>query len=319
MTTTRFRLLAATLLLVLCAGALAACSNGDDAGETSSDDAAIAPETSIAEQADGDAAAGEAEAADAAAPDLDLDAAAATAQRDVISTAELTVEVDDLDEAGDAAAEIAAGAGGYVAGEDTDRGDRASSRLTLKVEPEQFEAVLDELAALGDLRTQEITTDDVTEAVVDLESRIATAEASVDRLRALTEEAGSVPDLVALESELLERETTLEQLRGELRTLEDLVAFATVEVTLTTEDGGPVVEEDDDRDLPTYLGGLEAGWDVLVAIVAAALAVLGFFTPFLPPVLLVAGIVLFVFRRKARRASAEHDEPASDDEPVSQD
>jgi hypothetical protein len=306
---------AAALLLVLGALLVGACSDDDSSSDSASDDAT---EQGVVEPGSGgDATAGDEATATAdgesaaapAVPDVDLEAQAAQADRQVISTATLAVEVDDLDEAGDVAAALADEAGGYVFGEQTDRGSAATSTLELKVPPAEFEATLDALGELGDLRTQNIQTDDVTEAVVDLESRITTAEASVDRLRALTDQAGSVPDLTALESELLARETTLEQLRGELRTLEDQVTLATVTVTFSTEDGAPVVEEDGD-DLPSFLGGLEAGWDVLVAIVAVGLAVLGFLVPFLLPALLVAGVVLLVVRRKQRRAAARRDAEA---------
>jgi hypothetical protein len=317
MVTFRFRRSgAAALLLVVGVLLVGACGGAGDESRDSSatDDAteqgAADPGSGGGEAADDAVTSGEGESAapGSAVPDVDLEAQAAQADRQVISTATLTVEVDDLDEAGDAAVDLADAAGGYVFGEQTDRGSAATSTLELKVPPAEFEATLDALGELGDLRTQNIQTDDVTEAVVDLESRITTAEASVDRLRALTDEAGSVPDLTALESELLARETTLEQLRGELRTLEDQVALATVTVTFSTEDGAPVVEEDDD-DLPTFLGGLEAGWDVLVTIVAAGLAVLGFLVPFLVPALVVAAVVLLVVRRTQRRARREAGAP----------
>jgi hypothetical protein len=292
------------VVLVVVAGVLfaGACSDsGSDGSSTDAADQAAVEPDSGGEAAGSDGEELAAAPAEQAVPDVDLAAQAAQANRQVISTATLTVEVEDLDEAGDAAVDLANEAGGYVSGEQTDRGSSATSTLELKVPPADFEPTLAALAALGDLRTQNIETDDVTEAVVDLESRITTAEASVDRLRALTDEAGSVPDLTALESELLARETTLEQLRGELRTLEDQVALATITVTLATEDGAPVVEDEDD--LPSFLGGLEAGWDALVAIVAVALAVLGFLVPFLVPAAVIAAVVLLLLRRSRRRAA----------------
>ncbi|RMH77609.1 MAG: DUF4349 domain-containing protein, partial [Actinomyces sp.] len=63
-------------------------------------------------------------------------------------------------------------------------------------------------------------------------SRIATTETSVERLRSLLAEAAAIDDIAVLESELLKRETELEQLRGQLRTLQDRVAFATITVTI---------------------------------------------------------------------------------------
>jgi hypothetical protein len=312
MNTTKFRRRGAAVgqLLITFVLLASACGGASDSADDSSSDAAnssdAAAEDAAGPTAPGEQAAGEEAPAAPEEADVDLDEAAAAAGRELVSTASLTVEVEDLDAAGEEAVDLAVAAEGFVTGEQTNRGE-ATSTLTVKVPPTEFRATLDALGELGDVRLQEITTDDVTEAVVDLESRITTAETSVERLRGLTDQAASVDELRSLEEELLTRETTLEQLRGELRTIEDQVSLATITVTLTTEDGAPVVDDDDDeeRDLPTFLGGFEAGFDVLVAVGSVALAVLGFLTPFVPPALLVGAIVLLVYRRKDRKRRAE--------------
>lgn len=153
-------------------------------------------------------------------------------RRDIVYSAALTVAVPDVPEATVAAVDAVGGLGGFVFGEESVGGVEARTVLTIKVPPERFRAVLDAIAGLGDVRTRVVGADDVTERVVDLESRIATATASVERLRALLAAADDVADVTALESELLARETTLEGLRGQLRTVEDAVALATVELTI---------------------------------------------------------------------------------------
>ena len=50
-----------------------------------------------------------------------------------------------------------------------------------------------------------VTADDVTERVVDLQSRINTAEASVERLRTFLENATNVQTIADLENQLLQR------------------------------------------------------------------------------------------------------------------
>ena len=89
------------------------------------------------------------------------------------------------------------------------------------------------LEGVGEVEHQSIHTDDVTERVVDLESRITTAELSVERVRALISNASDVKGIVELEQQLLERETLLEQLKGRLRTLQNQVNLATITVTIT--------------------------------------------------------------------------------------
>lgn len=159
--------------------------------------------------------------------------------RDIIFTAELTVAVPDVAAAGDTATREIQSLGGFLFGQRTTGAPAPRSILTFKVQPEDFQTALDRLGSIGELRSQNVNADDVTERIVDLESRIETAAASVDRLRTLLAAATDIKSIVELEAELLERETQLESLRGSLRTLQDQVALATIVLTLTEAASNP--------------------------------------------------------------------------------
>jgi hypothetical protein len=229
--------MAATLIL-------AACSGGDDATSTAGADvydsryAGETPSTTMLfDQSDSDGATG--------APASAEDAAGTNAQaivdtvdaislgRQIIFTANLHIEVDDVVAAGAEVENAIAGLGGILFGQETTTGDNPRSILTIKVLPANFDDALDRLAGVGELVSQSVFADDVTDRVVDLESRIATAEISVARLQTLLDGAVGIEDVVALETELLQRETDLEVLRGQLRTLGDAVSLATIVVVLT--------------------------------------------------------------------------------------
>lgn len=164
--------------------------------------------------------------------------------RDIIFSAQLWVAVTDVAAAGAEASRIIQGLGGFLFGQQTSGDPEPSSVLVFKVFPEDFQTALDRLGKIGELRTQNVTADDVTERIVDLQSRINTAEASVERLRALLAEAASIEIVAQLENQLLERETALETLRGQLRTLEDQVALATIVLTLTEATTAPALRLD---------------------------------------------------------------------------
>lgn len=153
--------------------------------------------------------------------------------RDIIFTADMTVAVTDVAAAGEQASREIAALGGFLFGQRTTGSPEPSSVLTFKVQPEDFQMALDALGSIGDIRTQNVSANDVTERIVDLQSRITTATASVERLRALLADATDIESVVELEAELLARETELETLRGSLRTLQDQVALATIVLTLT--------------------------------------------------------------------------------------
>jgi hypothetical protein len=226
-----------TAAVVLIAMAAAACGGDDDSGGTIA--AADDSQEERGDVADGGGATPEAPAGDAdgeaaeGGGDSGLVVQPVQINRDIIYTAELTIAVSDVATAADEAIAAILGAGGFLFGERTVGAPENRTVLTFKIDPESFQSALDELGALGEVRSQNVSAEDVTDRVVDLESRIATAEVSVERLREFLAQATDARTVAELERELLDRETTLETLKGQLRTLEDQVALATITVTLT--------------------------------------------------------------------------------------
>ena len=152
--------------------------------------------------------------------------------RDIVYRATISVQADDVTAASNEAVAIVQGLGGIVFSQTTRTEPQPRTELTFKVLPDDFSTALERLAGVGTLVDQSISADDVTERVVDLESRISTAEVSVTRLRRLLEEAVKLEDVAQIERELLDRETTLEVLRGQLRTLRGQVDLATITLTI---------------------------------------------------------------------------------------
>ena len=153
--------------------------------------------------------------------------------RDIVYTATVAVEVDDVAAATRRAMTAVATAGGLLFGQHTVTDPEPRTELTFKVPPAGFQGTLDALEGLGTLVDQTVGADDVTATVVDLQSQIATMEVSVERLRTFLAGATDVPTVAALEGELRNRETDLERLRGQLRTVQAQVALATITLTIT--------------------------------------------------------------------------------------
>ena len=173
--------------------------------------------------------------------------------RQIIYLSSMVVIVEDVSLATQQAQAEIAGLGGLVYGQDSTTSPRPRTLLTFKVLPEDFQEALSRLAGLGELETQQISADDVTDRVVDLESRIITNEASVTRLRAFLDNATDLETVASLERELLSRETSLELLRGQLRTIQDQVGLATIFLTLI-EPEPPMPEARVELTQTAYLG-----------------------------------------------------------------
>ena len=247
------RMLAQVIVLAL---AVAACSGGEDAGDATVAFDQAAATTSAADFAGVDLSdefAEEAPAAQAEDGERALDPLGnggvvpialqiVDLGRDIIFTADLTVAVSDVAAAGAEATQVVQSLGGFLFGQQTTGAPNPRSVLTFKILPENFQDALSRLGEIGELRTQNVSADDVTERVVDLESRIATAEASVERLKSFLDEANDIVTIAELESQLLDRETQLETLRGQLRTIRDQVDLATIVLTLTESFARPSLE-----------------------------------------------------------------------------
>ncbi|MEV5714517.1 DUF4349 domain-containing protein [Amycolatopsis mediterranei] len=170
---------------------------------------------------------------------------------------------------------IALGAGGYTGQEST--GDELAT-LNLAVPADKLDGVLDQLSHLGSgMVKRELNTQDVTEQVVDVEARLATQRASVERIRALLAKAESVSEIASVEGELTSREATLESLEQQRNSLAGSVAMATVAMTIRSVAAPPPPAEDHGG----FLGGLAGGWHAFLVFGGGLLTVLGALAPFL--------------------------------------
>ncbi|HEY0637045.1 MAG TPA: DUF4349 domain-containing protein [Pseudonocardiaceae bacterium] len=218
-------------------------------------------------------------------------------QRKVVRTAQLSMEVEDVYAAARRAYEIGARFGGYVADEQTD--DRRAS-VELKVESAELDAALTALAEIGTKvtsRHQQAT--DVTEQYVDLESRVATQKASVERIRGLLANATAIAEIVQIESELTSRQAELESLERRLAALSGQAELSTVTVTLVRPGTSPTREDDE----AGFLAGLTTGWKVFVASTEVLLTLVGAILPFLIALAIPAAIILWAVRRRRPAAT----------------
>ncbi|THA79001.1 DUF4349 domain-containing protein [Streptomyces sp. A0642] len=222
----------------------------------------------------------------------------------VIRTASLSVEVRSASKAAAAARTVAQNAGGLVADETTEQVDDThdSSHLVLRVPQEENDHVLRELAGAGKLLSRTSTAKDVTDQVVDVESRIATQRASVARVRKLMERAGTLSDVVTLEGELSSRQASLESLLAQQASLKDRTTLATITLDLTEPEAAP--EEDGD---PGLLDALSGGWHAFLTMLRWLAMVVGATAPFLA----VAAVLLVVWRLLRRRGRAAGEPPAA--------
>lgn len=289
-------------LLLATALALTACTGSDDSADSAAGKAeAAAPQAESA--ATGRAgAAGEdgAGGAGATAPPKLVPAA-------IIRTASLTVQVKDAPQALDAARTATENAGGYVGDETTTRDGEGHERtkVVLRVPVERYEKVLDELEGAGKLLERDAKAEDVTDQVVDVNSRVTSQRASVARVRELMDRATELSDVVMLEGELSTRQAELEALLARQAALKDRTSLATITLSLSET---PVkrVEKKEDED-PGFTDALGGGWDAFVTMLRWVAVVLGAVLPFAA----VGALLLLLWLRVIRPRLPHRPAPAS--------
>lgn len=237
--------------------------------------------------------------------------------RDVVYTADMTVQVADVSQTVSKIESAVRAAGGLVessernteaapvatpTGPDAAPAPRSSAQLVLRIPPGNFGSVLDRISGFGAVLDRNLTGKDVTEAVVDVKSRISSARTSVARVRDLMARAVTLRDVVALEGELSQREADLEALLAKQAKLRDQTSLATVTVRLlTAEQVAQAAAEDEDRG---FAAGLNDGWDAFTGSMVVAATVVGALLPFAVALLVLGPPATWVVLR-IRRALRE--------------
>ncbi|MEU5896957.1 MULTISPECIES: DUF4349 domain-containing protein [Streptomyces] len=281
-------------LLLAIALALTGCTNAGDGGGDSDSGAAGADDKAAGLRTEGNGKSASGSKADREQPEL--------TGTHIIRTAKLTVRVDDVAEALDDARRAAEDAGGIVGNENTSRDSegRERSRVVLRVPQDKYEDVLSALEGTGKLVGKDAKAQDVTDRVVDVESRITSQRASVARVRELMDRATKLSDVVTLEGELSTRQSDLEALLAQQKSLKDRTSLATITLSLT-ENGTKADTQDDDPSFGDALGG---GWDAFVTALRWIAIVLAAVLPFAAVVALLVLLWLRVVRPRWPRRAA---------------
>jgi hypothetical protein len=227
-----------------------------------------------------------------------------TITRAIIKTGSLTVEADNVDAKRQQAITIITGLKGQVASEDTgssdDEGRITRANLVLKVPTASYETAIQQLSGLGKRLQIHQESDDVTEQVVDVASRIESQRASLERMRLLLGKANTIGDIVSVESELTRREADLESLLAKQKNLALQTELATLALTLTEKGKPPAVAKEPDRG---FLAGLNGGWNAFTATFGALATAIGAILPFAVLLALIV-VPLWLFRHRLRRQPA---------------
>lgn len=189
------------------------------------------------------------------------------------------------------------GQGGFIAGTDaqstpttTDNRIRTGV-INFMVPAANFDATIDQLSNVGKVDAVHISGTDVGAQYVDLRARLANAEAQRNAMLALLTKAQTISDIIAVQNQIGQITGLIEQLKGQIKYLDDHTAYSTVTVTLT-EAGAPAKTAP--ADSWGFMTALNDAAHNFITTINYAISALGAIGPFA----ILAGLGYLVWRRR---------------------
>lgn len=190
-----------------------------------------------------------------------------TKDKKIIKDGSMSINVKDVEAAKTRIDRIVKKHTAYYENERFENNDsRVSYTLKVRIPAKQFETFLTESEKDGgEIIHKNISARDVTEEYVDGEIRLNSKRLFRNRYNQLLEKAGKVDDILAIEENIRTLQEEIESQEGQLKFLDDRVAYSTLEITLFHQKtlSEPVIEKD--SFLKRFKTSLSTGWDTLVA------------------------------------------------------
>ncbi|HPM80526.1 MAG TPA: DUF4349 domain-containing protein [Candidatus Anammoximicrobium sp.] len=222
-------------------------------------------------------------------------------KRRIVYRAEVDLVVEQFDPLPEQIEAAVKKHGGFVSASNItgSPGRPRSGRWTVRVPVDRFSEFLAAVRGLGEVRSINSTSDDVTAEYYDIEARIRNKQQEEERLlKLLADATGKLEEILAVERELSRVRGEIEQAQGRLRMLKDVTELTTVTVSVTE------IKDYVPEQAPTYATRIHrvftASTAALVSTGQALFLMAVAITPWLP-VPLVLILVIAAIRRWRRR------------------
>jgi hypothetical protein len=225
----------------------------------------------------------------------------AATDRLVVKTANLSMVVSDPSDAAQRITALATGMGGFVVSSNTSEAsvDSAGNKimqanLTVRVPSAQLDAALAQIRAMAvEVKSVNVTGQDVTADYTDLQSRLRNAEAAETKLQQIMDSATKTEDVLAVFNQLVVIRQEVEQLKGQIQFYDESAAMSAISMDLIP----------DALNRPIEVGGWQAQGVVKTALEALVHAFQGLATGviwvglYILPLALVIGLPLYALLR----------------------
>lgn len=219
----------------------------------------------------------------------DPSSATAPMDRKVIKRGSLRWEVTELQAIKKQLVSVGISAGGYLGNQNQNQyGDRVEENFILYVPAAKFDSVLSAFGKVdGVLESKEISSEDVTTEFIDVEARIKTKKELELRLLELLRKGNKVSELLEIESKLAEVRGEIESMQGRMNYLKTRVSFSEINITVYKKVTSGI------QFSQRIAQGFSTGWRAL------QLAFIGVASVW--PFLLIGAVAFYFWRKRMKR------------------
>ena len=145
--------------------------------------------------------------------------------RQMVYDAYLNLKVKSADGIGGRVENMGKSMGGYVLHSGLDR-------VVIRVPADKLDEALAAIRQMGKVESQDVTGRDVTDQYADLSLRLDNAQKARERYLQLLEKAQAVTEILPIEKELERLQFDIENLKGQINRIDELIAFSTITVSI---------------------------------------------------------------------------------------
>ncbi len=234
----------------------------------------------------------------------------------IIYTVDMSLEADN---AGSAIADISNKAielGGYISNSYYSQNDNnTTGSVTVRISPDNLKKFTEHIGTIGKVLSSNMGSQDVTAQYVDVQARLENAKAQETQLLAIMAKAVEIKDILSVRAELDTIQSEIEELKGEIRLMDNQVGYSTVTVSVIEPTPPPVTPEVDKNSgllarfsFDYILQNVQKGFENSVSFTVNAIGVIFIILSYLIiPAVIIGGIivviVIIVKHRKKKKMS----------------
>lgn len=170
-----------------------------------------------------------------------------TQERFIIKTGRLSMVVGDVKQSAGSISEYAISNGGFVVSSNvTKTGLSLYGEVVIRVPVTVFDKAQEDIKAMGEVTSQYVTGQDVTEEYVDMDAQMRNLKATEQQFLEIMQRATRIEDVLAVQRELTWVRAEIERIEGRMKYLRQSAELSTLTVYLSTDPNAlPVLDAQD--------------------------------------------------------------------------